>query len=448
MKNQNKILKKPRYINVFLAFSLCFLVSYNFFTTQAFAQIKLRTVADWEAGSIVLLNGYKFVKLNGPGGDGYFMAMEPACDIPNNEAVEISQTSDGADGFIITVDNATGIGANCQWSITDPDGAPVTNLETTILPDADGRPTGCSISVPTLTSRTIFTATISGCNPSGDLSSSIAVEKVPVTTSEVTDEYIANMPTCGDSANDQVVNQNICVAGSEIAFCPPEATLELLDERDNKTYTFRKFPDGKLWMVDNLAYGGASAQGGTDACSNKTTFSGYSSSSPTNRFGSGTYGDCVDPSASHNSCASWGSLSGQCGYLYNWQAAMQHSSAYYDENYTGSQNNVTGLCPAGFTLPTQNDFITLDQAFGGTGETNQTTTSLISRYTNPAIYNGTFSGNSGANGNLHGQGTDGYWWSSTEYSSSGARIMELNNSSVGPPNGNFKYNGFAIRCLK
>ena len=65
----------------------------------------------------------------------------------------------------------------------------------------------------------------------------------------------------------------------------------LTDERDGKLYEVRKFADGKCWMVDNLAFGGATAQGGSDVCQNRTSFDGEGYTTPTHRFGAGTYGD-------------------------------------------------------------------------------------------------------------------------------------------------------------
>ncbi len=64
----------------------------------------------------------------------------------------------------------------------------------------------------------------------------------------------------------------------------------LTDIRDNKQYEIRKFSDGKCWMVDNLMYGGD-----TDACAGKSTFDGNGSATPSNQFGTGTFGDCRDP---------------------------------------------------------------------------------------------------------------------------------------------------------
>ncbi len=106
-------------------------------------------MADWEAGSIVLLNGYKFVKLNGPGGDGHFMAMEAICNIASDDAIIIEQTGEGTDeNFTLSVSNATGMGPSCTWSATDSEGAPVAENWTTIADPSNNRMTGCTIQIP------------------------------------------------------------------------------------------------------------------------------------------------------------------------------------------------------------------------------------------------------------------------------------------------------------
>ena len=153
----------------------------------------------------------------------------------------------------------------------------------------------------------------------------------------------------------------------------------LTDERDGKQYQVRKFADGKCWMVDNLAYGGASAQGGSDACAGRTAFSSRTNSIPTNRFGIGTYGDCRDPAAAGNGDATYcatGEGAGKCGYHYSWQAAMQHPAAvfdYYNQTvfdsgvYAVPANDVVGLCPRGWHLPiggSSSEFSTLHSQAG------------------------------------------------------------------------------------
>ncbi len=79
---------------------------------------------------------------------------------------------------------------------------------------------------------------------------------------------------------------------------------------------------------------------------------------------------------------------------------MQQQTAYYNTFYTGSQTDVTGLCPEGFVLPTRDDFTILDKSLGGNGQSIQYNTSLVAHYTNSALYNGIFSGLSLSSGTL------------------------------------------------
>ncbi len=211
----------------------------------------------------------------------------------------------------------------------------------------------------------------------------------------------------------------------------------LIDIRDGKQYEIRKFSDGKCWMVDNLMYGG-----GTDACAGKSTFAGNGSVTPSNQFGAGTYGDCRDPSVGTGSdyCSTLG-MPEKCGYLYSWQAAMQHASAYYNTTYTGPTTNVQGLCPEGWRLPTSNtggDFATLHTAAGAPAS---------GFWQTPGNWQGYFSGFCNASGTLN-LATYGYWWSSTPHSNPYSYNLYFLSSGVGPNSVNDKHYGFSIRCLK
>ncbi len=423
---KNMTLSKKIDISIFFGSSLSFffiiLLSFLLSPTllgssKAQAQIKLRIVADWEAGSIVLLNGYKFVKLNGPGGDGVFMAMEAICNIASDEDIIIEQTGDANSdqGFTLSVSNAMGMGPSCSWSATTSDGTPV-EANWIVMPDpSNNRLTGCTIQIPKLSEETIFSSMVSNCNMSGELSSSVAVKTAPKTMAEVTDEYIAAMPTCEDESN-----------------CPAGATLELEDERDGKMYTVRKLPDGNLWMVDNLVYDP------NNYCETRQTMADPNgSSNASGNFGSGTYGDCVNPEYGGSVCAS-----GDCGYLYNWQAVMQNPSAYYNGGTSIPEDNVTGLCPTGWTLPTGNT--------SGQFQALQNATSwTATQWADPILFNGIFVGNSHSSGSFYNQGSYGFYWSSTAYDdTSNAYSLRLGNSQVYSVNSGSRNFGFAVRCLR
>ncbi len=209
----------------------------------------------------------------------------------------------------------------------------------------------------------------------------------------------------------------------------------LTDLRDNKQYEIRKFADGKCWMVDNLMYGGE-----IDACAGKSTFNGNGSATPSNQFGVGTYGDCRDPRVGGSAPCTADSTT--CGYYYNWQATMQHSTAYYDITYTGPTTNVLGLCPEGWRMPSSNtsgDFEVLHLATGSRA---------TGFWQNPGNWKGPFSGSCTSTGGLILQGSDGRWWSNTPYSTTNAYRMSFGSIAVNPSNNSTKDRGLTIRCLK
>jgi len=207
----------------------------------------------------------------------------------------------------------------------------------------------------------------------------------------------------------------------------------LTDERDGKQYEIRKFADGKCWMVNNLMYGGE-----TDICAGKSTFASNGSATASNRFGTGTFGDCRDPRVGGVAPCTAGSTT--CGYYYNWQAAMQHSTAWYDTVYTGPTTNVQGLCPDGWRLPRG----------GSGGDFNNLYTVVgysMTGFFQPirswkGIYAGYYSGG------LAGQGNSGYWWASTFSSNIAANNLAVSSTYVVPADINSKTLGFSIRCLK
>ena len=150
------------------------------------------------------------------------------------------------------------------------------------------------------------------------------------------------------------------------------------------------------------------------------------------------------------------------GYLYNWPAAKGPSSV--------SANN-QGICPTGWHVPSDGEWTLLTQYVGSqsnylcsnnssyiakalastTGWNSSTSTCAVGN--TPASNNATgFSavpaGNHlGSSFNL--SGSNAYFWSSTEYSSSHAyyRYLDYNNASVTSSHYN-KSNGYSVRCLR
>jgi uncharacterized protein (TIGR02145 family) len=220
----------------------------------------------------------------------------------------------------------------------------------------------------------------------------------------------------------------------------------LKDSRDGKIYEVRKFADGKCWMVDNLRYGGSS-----DACAGRTSFSGNGSATATNRFGTNTYGDCRDPAAGGSApCAN----SNDCGYYYNWQAAMQHASAYYNSTYTGNSPNTNNdICPTGWHVPTggsSGEFVALYNANGTTYSTDSCPagTAYCDFWRPGGNFKGWYSGVCNNSGSLSDQGSFSGWWSSTPVLATNAYNLLVTSSYVLPANYTNRYYGFAVRCRR
>ncbi len=211
----------------------------------------------------------------------------------------------------------------------------------------------------------------------------------------------------------------------------------MTDSRDSKQYEVRKFADGKCWMVNNLAFGSNCYKLGF--AGSDTTGTGTTGSSRQN-VQAGYYGDCRYP---YTTLAT-SDLSNKYGYLYDLVAATQNVSAYFGSNYQPTQPT-QGICPTGWSLPTggaSGQFQALYVAAG----------SPATGFFQPSSGNwrGVYSGYCNSSGTLSGQGTNGWIWSSTQYTAGYNAILNFNSSGV-DTNSNAilnKATGLAVRCVK
>ncbi len=129
------------------------------------------------------------------------------------------------------------------------------------------------------------------------------------------------------------------------------------------------------------------------------------------------------------------------GKLYNWYAV----------------NDARGLAPAGWHVPIDAEWTILSTGLGGdvvaggamkeTGSTHWT--SPNSGATNTSGFTGLPGGFRSNGGTFFGVGSDGYWWSSTEFSATDAwyRLLNYVGGSISRFNFN-KPDGFSVRCLR
>ena len=220
-----------------------------------------------------------------------------------------------------------------------------------------------------------------------------------------------------------------------IATMQDSTTYNLIDNRDNKTYAVAKLKDGKIWMAENLDLGRTELT--TDLTSANTNLSTTVTASTFNSWekttGSTTYGAGEYISISGTDATSGTSY----GTLYNYYA----TSAGTITGSTNSNNASYDICPAGWRLPTG----------GSSGEFQ----ALYAEYNSNALMRASIE-NSGAafaltgrfdNAAPAGQGSGGYYWSSTRSYDSSMYDLYFSTSSVYPASNDRRYNGYAIRCV-
>ena len=258
--------------------------------------------------------------------------------------------------------------------------------------------------------------------------------------------YVAQLRVADitDITNMQQMTSQICAATAI------GTTTTLTDARgDNQQYTIRKHEDGNCWMTQNLRLGSTSSTITLTPDDSNVT-STYVLPIAQNS-GSSAWSDA---SNSTNSEHVYAQTSTTYGHLYNWYTAtagtglgtMKSTSASNLDNATDS------ICPKGWRLPdggtsTTKSWYALDIALGGNG-TNRTDATQRDKFIN-APYSFPYSGYYNYGGGLLGQGSNGYWWSRSAYTTAGlAYSFSLYSGGYVYPQGNsYVGRGFTVRCV-
>ena len=132
------------------------------------------------------------------------------------------------------------------------------------------------------------------------------------------------------------------------------------------------------------------------------------------------------------------------GRLYNWYAV----------------DDARGLCPSGWHVPTDGEFMTLEMELGmsytdanntggsrGTDEGTQMKDVSFSG-TNTSGFSGLAGGLGNSNGDFYHGGSSGYFWSASAYGSD-AWSRKLNGGNTGVSRSNYNpRSGFSVRCVR
>lgn len=203
-------------------------------------------------------------------------------------------------------------------------------------------------------------------------------------------------------------------------------TNTFTDSRDGQTYSTIEI-GSQVWMAENLKYLPAVVDPGTESYTEPYYY---------------VYGYIGTDVATAKATENYSTY----GVLYNWSAALN-------------------ACPSGWHLPSDEEWKTLEMELGmsqneaddtswrGTDEGNQmkstTGWSNNGNETNSSGFTALPGGYRFSLGSFHYLGYYGYWWSSSEYSSSYAWNRTLYYTSGDVYRGDkYKGFGFSVRCIK
>ena len=131
------------------------------------------------------------------------------------------------------------------------------------------------------------------------------------------------------------------------------------------------------------------------------------------------------------------------GYLYNWYAATAGTGVY---GTGANQNASASICPKGWKLPTKDQYVALDVAYGGNGSDRTGDTTQVNKFlASPLNFN--YTGYVGGGSVLSPSGV-AYYWSRTANSEAYAyNLLFQPNGRFSPQYSNRKHLGFAVRCV-
>ena len=163
---------------------------------------------------------------------------------------------------------------------------------------------------------------------------------------------------------------------------------------------------------------------------------------------------CKDASHTEDECKRY-----FAGNYYNWSAAIASNDSTNIGNTVGEIAS-NSICPKGWRLPNASQTDNVNNEFGRMLYGEGITAALSNGNESVGYYNGATSFNklrsnpyyfvrSGAiyGDTLGYHGVDGYYWSSTVSSSTGAYYLIFNGNYIYPARNGYRYNGRSVRCV-
>ena len=345
----------------------------------------------------------------------YFSSKDEATDMLNtNTAISDKITSN----FTGTVTNTT-MGKN-NW------GYSLNNTDFTAIPKKSGhrqlrnlttKPTTEELRTTVHFGTKISTNLVAGNYEKSVLFTAVAHANPAKTLHSISKMQQMTPEICAATTTPNKTATTLDTDGSHYGDPNYAPTKTLTDTRDGNTYTVSKLADGKCWMTQNLRIAGKTiTPADSDVTTNYTipasSISGFSAHDTSNAY--------VDSD----------------GGFYTWYTATAGTGTYALS--TQGQNTTVSICPKGWRLSTNGNSNSEFQALYNNYNSSSTLRS------NPV--NLTLSGYVRSS-SRYGQGSNGYYWSSTVNSSDHAYFLYLSALYVSPAGANNKGDGFSVRCI-
>jgi len=369
------------------------------------------TGATNETGYSALPGGYRFFNGSYSGINDYGRWWLNTNTIPDNQIIPLKYNSSSI--VIGTTDNRDGLSVRCQKG----DFANVlTNIITGISSDS-------AICGGNITSDGGFPVTESGIVWSTSPDPKILALSTKTTDGSGLGSFISKITVLSSNTTYYVrayaKNAVGTAYGNQVIFTTPPHNYPVYDIDSNGYDTVHI--GTQVWLKQNL----------------KTT-----------KYKNGT----IIPNVIDNSA--WAALSTDARCYYNNDSAMYSNT--YGVLYNGYAANNGNLCPAGWHVPQDTDWIELTNYLGGdsiAGGKLKTTTIWYNPNigaTNESGFSAIPSGNRSYYGVCWDIGLTGAWWTATESSFNSPFVHYLSHDSKNVYKVNYydKREGFSIRCLK
>ena len=319
----------------------------------------------------------------------------------------------------ITVDNSS-YGSVSPTSVTAEQGSTITTSRKTLT-------IGSSTVTATPASGYAFDSWTNNCGTALTADCTITANFKAATSFDTAFADAGKSKTSGYYTM-QDITSSICDAVTE------DESTQLVDTRDYETYWVGKLADGKCWMLDNLRLGSTSTTALTSA--NTNIASNYTlPASTTTGFDSSTgyTTAAINTASKDKTTTSYGSGSGKIGTYYNYCAASAGTIC----SSSNSSNASYDICPKRWRMPTggsSGEYNTLYTAYGSDASSFR---SALSTPLSGYFYNGS----------AGGQGSYGYFWSSTRNNNTYMYHLYVYSSNVYPTNISSRYLGYSMRCV-